>query len=145
MNSNLAYQEEFREELIGGEIVAMSPRPTFNHNHIAFNVAFIFQDYLRGKHCTVIPDGTDLYLTEEDRFIPDMMAVCDRDKIKRDGVHGVTDLVVEVLSPSHVSYSDEALERMTEKERAEIVTHFKCSLYDDFDIALDDIFSGLLS
>lgn len=33
---------------------------------------------------------------------------------------------------------------MTEKERAEVETHFKCSLYDDFAIALDDIFSGLL-
>lgn len=190
MNSNLAYQEELREELIGGEIVAMSPRPMFNHNRVAFRIAHLFENYLKGKRCTAIADGTDLYLTEEDRFIPDMMVVCDRDKIRRDGVHGAPDLVVEVLSPStakndrmhkktvygacgvreywlvdpenrtieqyllqdgslelhtvHVSYSEEALERMTEKERAEIITHFRCSLYDDFDISLDDIFSGLL-
>lgn len=190
MNSNLAYQEEVWEELIGGEVVAMSPRPMYNHNHIAFNIAFMFRDYLRGKRCTVIPDGTDLYLTEEDRFVPDVMIVCDREKIQRNGVYGAPDLVVEVLSPStakndrmhkktvygacgvreywlvdpenrtieqyllqdgrlelntvHVSYSEDMLKRMSEKERAEIITHFKCSLYDDFDIALDDIFSGLL-
>ena len=100
MNSNLAYREEFREELIGGKAVAMSPRPMYNHNHIAFNIAVLFSNYLRGKPCTVVPDGTDLYLTEEDRFVPDVMVVCDRDKIRRDGVHGAPDLVVEVLSPS---------------------------------------------
>lgn len=191
MNSNLAYQEKVREELIGGKVVAMSPRPMYNHNHVAFNIAVIFNHYLRGKRCTVIPDGTDLYLTEGDRFVPDMMVVCDREKIQEDGVHGAPDLVVEVLSPStakrdrvdkkavyercgvreywlvdpknrtieqyllrdgklelhtvHASYTDFELERMSEKEKAEIITHFKCSLYDDFDISLDEIFSGLLS
>ena len=190
MNSNLAYQEEFREELIGGKAVAMSPRPMYNHNHIAFNIAVLFSNYLRGKPCTVIPDGTDLYLTEEDRFVPDMMVVCDRDKIRRDGVHGTPDLVVEVLSPStmrndrmgkkevyqtcgvreywlvdpenrtieqyllqdgklelnmvYASCRDDELERMSEQEKAELETHFQCSLYSDFDIALEDIFSGLL-
>lgn len=190
MNSNLAYQEEAREELIGGEVVAMSPRPTFNHNRVASRIFRAFDNYLDGGPCTAIADGTDLYLTEEDRFIPDMMVVCDRDKIRKDGVHGAPDLVVEVLSPStakndrmhkktvygacgvreywlvdpenrtieqyllqngslelhtvHVSYSEEGLSRMTEQEREAVETHFKCSLYDDFDIALDEIFSGLL-
>ena len=34
--------------------------------------------------------------------------------------------------------------KMTEEERAAIVTRFKCSLFDDFEIALEDIFSGML-
>lgn len=194
MNSNLAYKDGWmdppREELIGGKVVAMSPRPVFNHNHVAFRIAHLFETYLKGKRCTVIADGTDLYLTEKDRFVPDMMVVCDRDKIKRDGVHGAPDLVAEVLSPStakndrlhkkavygscgvreywlvdpenrtieqylpqdgrlelntvYVSYSEDALERMTEEERSAVETHFQCSLYDDFDISLDEIFSGLL-
>jgi len=33
---------------------------------------------------------------------------------------------------------------MTEQERAGVVTHFRCSLFEDLDIALEDIFSGLL-
>ena len=190
MNSNLAYQDELRGELINGEVVAMSSSPTFNHNRVASRIYRAFENYLEGKRCTAIADGTDLYLTQEDRFIPDMMVVCDRDKIRRDGVHGAPDLVVEVLSPStarndrmhkkavyeasgvreywlvdpenrtieqhffrdgrlelntvYTSYPESELERMTEKERAEVETHFKCSLYDDFAIALDDIFSGLL-
>ena len=100
MNGNLAYQEDWREELIGGKLVAMSPRPAFNHNRISENIDFIFRGYLRGKKCTPLGDGYDLYLDENNHFIPDFMIVCDRDKIQMDGVHGAPDLVVEVLSPS---------------------------------------------
>lgn len=190
MKDNLVYQEQVQEELIDGRAVAMSPRPMFNHNHIAGNLYVAFSNYLRGHTCTPIMDGTDLYLTEKDRFVPDMMVVCDRSKIKNDGVHGAPDLVVEVLSPStakrdktykkdtyeqcgvreywlvnpadksveiyrlegrffvlfdiyHV-YPDWMLERMTEEERAEVAKTFQCSLYDDFDIVLEDVFSGML-
>ena len=38
-----------------------------------------------------------------------------------------------------------AWDKMTEEERAAIPMKFKCSLYDDFEIALEDIFSGLLT
>ena len=104
MNTNLAYQDCPAEELIGGKFVAMSPRPSVNHNHVSFNIARIFADYLKGKRCTPFADGVDLYLTDEDRFIPDMMVVCDPDKVKADGVYGAPDLVVEVLSPSTAQY-----------------------------------------
>ena len=104
MNTNLAYQDYPAEELIGGKFVAMSPRPSVNHNHVSFNIARIFADYLKGKRCTPFADGVDLYLTDEDRFIPDMMVVCDPDKVKADGVYGTPDLVVEVLSPSTAQY-----------------------------------------
>lgn len=190
MDDNLAYQEDLREELINGAVIAMSPRPSFNHNRVASRIYWVFEHYLKGRRCTAIAAGTDLYLTEKDRFVPDMMVVCDRDKIQEDGVHGAPDLVAEVLSPStskndrihkkavyevcgvreywlvdpanrtieqyllrdgaliletvYVSYPDRVLERMTDRERAEVVASFRCSLYDDFDIALDDIFSGLL-
>ena len=189
-NSNLAYEMEYREELIDAKIVAMSPRPAFNHNRVAFRIAHLFENYLKGKRCTVLPDGTDLHLTEENRFVLDMMVVCDRDKIKTDGVHGAPDLVVEVLSPStakndrfrkkniyqlcgvreywiadpanrmveqyfladgvlqlnaiYAVYRDWEIRQMTEEERAAMVTRFKCSLFDDFEIALEDIFTGLL-
>ena len=100
MNENLAYQDPVWEELIDGKVVLMSPRPTVNHNFVASNIYSIFNRYLKGKGCTPFADGTDLYLTEKDRFVPDGMIVCDRDKIQTDGVHGAPDLVVEVLSPS---------------------------------------------
>ena len=191
MNDNLAYQEETWEETIDGRPIAMSPRPTVNHHRIAFRIAYLFEKYLAGRKCTPFADGVDLHLTEKDIFIPDMMVVCDRDKIRTDGVYGAPDLVVEVLSPGtakrdrgykkdayaragvreywlvspaeksvevylqsggaldlHEVYSifpEALLDKMTEEERAAIPMKFKCSLYDDFEIALEDIFSGLLT
>ena len=97
---NLACQEVFWEEMIDGQIVAMSPRPNINHNFIAGRLYSIFDHFLRGKPCTPFSDGVDLFLSEKDHFIPDMMVVCDRDRIKNDGVYGAPSLVVEVLSPS---------------------------------------------
>jgi len=185
MSGNLAYQEERREELIGGKIVAMSPAST-NHTFTSGNIYRIFGNYLHGKKCTPISDGSTVYLTDEDHFVPDMMVVCAPDKIKPDGIHGAPDLVVEVLSPStakndrahkkevyakcgvreywivdpanksvevyrsdgtgfilhdiYALHPDWMLAKMSEKERATVVTHFKCGLFDDLDISLEDVF-----
>ena len=100
MNTGFAYQEEARDELINGQIVLMSPSPAANHVIVVGNIYAIFHAYLKGKQCTPFMDGLDVYLTEKDRFEPDMMVVCDPQKIKYNGVHGAPDLVVEVLSPS---------------------------------------------
>lgn len=98
MNTNLAYQEDPREELLHGEIYMMSS-PSVNHNRVAFHIATAFQARLKGKPCEAFADGTDVYLTDNDRVIPDVMIVCNKDIIKNDGIHGAPDLVVEVLSP----------------------------------------------
>jgi Uma2 family endonuclease len=97
---NLAYQEEYNTELINGHIVAMSPRAIPAHNVVVNNLSRIFGNYLRGKQCICFTD-VDVTLSRKDRFVPDFMVVCDRNKIKPiDGVHGAPDLVVEVLSRS---------------------------------------------
>ena len=49
MQTNLAYQEEFREELINGEIVAMSPAAS-NHNRIGGNI-YRSEERRVGKEC----------------------------------------------------------------------------------------------
>ena len=177
--------EAFPEELIGGKVFMMSPA-TVNHVLISNNIYRIFGNYLHGKTCLPIGDGVLVFLTEEDRFVPDFMVVCDRSKVRPNGVHGTPDLVVEVLSPStarydrgrkkdvyeqcgvkeywivsatdksveqyilengryrlHQVYSvypDWMLAKMKPEERAEVVTEFRCSLYDDLTISLDDIF-----
>ncbi len=188
MGENLAYQEERREELISGKVVMMAPASA-GHTFVSDNILMIFKHYLRGKKCVPFGDGLMVYLTEKDKFVPDVMVVCDRGKIKPDGVHGAPDLVVEVLSPSTakndrtckkdvyeqcgvpeywlVSPADKFVEvyrldggkyalhdiyalrpdwmlgRMTDEERAAVVTEFKCHLYDDLIIRLDDIFGDL--
>lgn len=99
MSGNLAYQDESRDEMLGGKIVLMSPRPTVNHNRVALNIVFAFKGFLHGKTCEAFADGTDVHLTETDRVIPDVMIVCKKDIVKRNGIYGAPDLIVEVLSP----------------------------------------------
>ena len=102
MADNLAYQEEIRDEMLNGKVILMSPRPAVNHNRAIGNIFFAFMGYLRGKTCEPFADGTDVYLTEKDRVIPDVMIICKKEIIKRKGifgVHGAPDLIVEVLSP----------------------------------------------
>ena len=188
MSDNLAYQEERREELIGGKVVMMAPASA-EHVYTAGSIYNIFKNYLKGKNCIPFSDGLLVHLTDENKFVPDMMVVCDPDKIKPDGIHGTPDLVVEVLSPSTakddrtrkkevyeacgvpeywlVSPTDKSIEvyllesgkyilhdvytvrpdwvlkQMTDEERAAIVTEFKCHLYDELIIRLDDIFGDL--
>ena len=99
---NLAYVDDFvlkrKREIIDGVVYMMSPRPRYEHVTVSGNIFFIFRQYLKGKTCRVFPDGLDLFLDEKNQFVPDVMIVCDKNKIKHNGVHGAPDLVVEVLS-----------------------------------------------
>ena len=99
MENNVACQEEIWTEIINGKVIAMSPRPSVNHHRVSLNIANIFSGFLKGKTCQVFGDGVDLFLSEQNRFIPDGMIVCDPDKVKHGGVYGAPDLVIEVLSP----------------------------------------------
>ena len=188
--NEFVYQDPPSEELINGNVVLMSPRPNVNHNRVADNILDIFDAHLHGKNDVPFGDGYDLYLSENERYVPDFMVVCDRDKIHSDGVHGAPDLVAEVLSPSTARYdrghkmrtyarhgvreywlvspTDRTVEqylpengvlelhdvyllpdeltarKMSEKELAENQTSFRCSLYDDLTIDLEDVFRDLL-
>lgn len=118
MNGNLAYQEESRDELLNGKVFLMSS-PSVNHNRVAFHIATAFQNHLKGKNCEAFADGTDVFL-DKDRVIPDVMIVCNKEIIKKDGIHGAPDLVVEVLSPSTAKndrgYKKDLYERTGVKE-----------------------------
>ena len=97
---NLAYQEPPRVERSEGRAYLMSRRPKIGHNRVCTNIASIFANYLMGKPCVPFADGTDVYLDDENHYIPDAMIVCDRSIIHDDAIYGAPDLVVEVLSPS---------------------------------------------
>ena len=97
---NLAFKNEDRYEMIDGKVVMMSPRPATNHGIISGNIYHIFRKYLQGKKCRAFMDGHELHLDEKNSLVPDAMIVCNKEMIKSDGIHGVPDLVVEVLSPS---------------------------------------------
>jgi Uma2 family endonuclease len=104
---NLAYNLDFekREELINGKIVMMAS-PVTNHAVIVGNIHRIFSTYLRGRICKSYPGGIDVNLTPKDRFVPDVLIVCrkNKDVLKKNAVYGAPDLIVEVLSPSTAKF-----------------------------------------
>ena len=100
MPAALALEEEyFQEEIIDGEYM-MAPAPGEGHSKTMLNLATLFNNYLRGKTCRAYGDNIDVFLDEKNRFQPDVSIVCDRSKIKANGIHGAPDLVVEILSLS---------------------------------------------
>ena len=98
--NNTAYQDEHTIiEKINGQEVLMSPRPATKHAITAGNIYHIFRRFLKGKRCKTFMEH-DVFLDEHNNFVPDVLIVCDKDKIKPNGIYGAPDLVVEVLSPS---------------------------------------------
>ena len=92
------FKDKRKIEYIDGQAYLMAPAGTW-HNTVGGNIHYILQRYLRGKHCRVFYE-TKVVFDEENRFIPDLMVVCDRSKIKESFVDGAPDLVVEILSSS---------------------------------------------
>ena len=92
MRTNLAYKEEQREEIIGRRVVMMST-PTSNHNRITENVFTIFSNFLRGHSCEPFSAREGLYLeADKEEYQPDMMVVCDPEKVSERGVICAPDL-----------------------------------------------------
>jgi len=97
-----------RYELIYGEAFAMAG-PNTRHQVIIRELFGQFYVYLQGKPCQVFVAPYDVRLFyEEDEsddtvVQPDIMVICDKDKIGPEGCRGAPDLVIEILSPSNTA------------------------------------------
>lgn len=108
----LAWDDDTRYELYDGQPRALAS-PSDVHQRICMEISRQLANYLVGKRCKVFPAPFDVRLFEEkgDRpedvdtvLQPDLLVVCDQNKVDRHGVHGAPDLVVEVLSPGTAQY-----------------------------------------
>jgi Uma2 family endonuclease len=97
-----------RYELIYGEAFAMAG-PNTRHQAVLVELSSQFRVYLRGKPCQVFPAPYDVRLfyeeNESDDTVvqPDIMVICDKNKIGPEGCRGAPDLVIEILSPSNTA------------------------------------------
>ncbi|MCL2574125.1 MAG: Uma2 family endonuclease [Defluviitaleaceae bacterium] len=98
--------DDIKCELIDGEIYLMS-MPTVNHQRISRRLMRKFDEHLDNKRCEVFPP-LDVRLNWEkgdDTVVqPDLLVVCDPEKIDDKGCNGAPDLVIEILSPSTAGY-----------------------------------------
>ena len=98
-----AWPEEERIELIDGVIYDMAA-PDWNHQDIAGEIFYVLKSYVKknkGK-CVVGIAPIDVQLDCDDKTMvqPDVLVVCQRDRLTSRNVFGAPDMVVEVLSKS---------------------------------------------
>lgn len=98
-----AIPDDIRVELIDGVIYDMSA-PTLVHQRLAGRIFSILDVFVLSKKGKCIPfvSPIDVQLDCDDKTMvqPDVMVVCDRDKIRNRCLYGAPDFVVEILSPS---------------------------------------------
>ena len=104
-----SWPEGERWELIDGLAYAMSPAPTRSHQEFVVDLVGKLYAFLQGKPCRLLVSPIDVFLPasrdeaedEVDTIVqPDVIVVCDHEKLIDKGVRGGPDFVVEILSPS---------------------------------------------
>lgn len=104
-----------RWELIDGVAYNMSPAPRREHQKVSISLSSQIFISLEGKPCEVYSAPLDVKLSAisgvDDNDIdivvqPDILVVCDSDKLDEEGCNGAPDWIIEILSPS-TSYKDE--------------------------------------
>jgi Uma2 family endonuclease len=95
--------DEQRVELIDGVFYDMSS-PRTVHQDIIFYIHLSFYNHIREKKkpCKVFEAPVDVQLDCDNRTMvqPDVLVICDRDRLKGFGIYGAPDFVLEVLSKS---------------------------------------------
>lgn len=80
----------------------MSPSPTFDHFSIAKEIFINLNTYVTKNNLgEVVYAPVDVFLGDKNAVVPDVFFISNANKhfIKKDGVYGAPDLIVEVLSP----------------------------------------------
>lgn len=89
-----------KNEIINGVIYDMSPSAGFSHMQVNGNIYTLIRNSLKSSVCAVSMENLDLYLSEDEYVIPDIMILCDRSHIKHGKYSGIPRFIVETLSPS---------------------------------------------
>lgn len=94
------WDDDRRWEVVGGAAYAMSPSPTARHQRVVATLIREFEWFLKGRPCLPFPAPMDVRLSEVDVVQPDIVVVCDPERIRATHIEGAPTLVVEILSRS---------------------------------------------
>lgn len=102
-----AFPDDILVELIDGVVYHMNT-PSVAHQEIVAEISYLLKDYIvknKGK-CKVFTSPLSVQLDCDDKtmVLPDIVVICDKDKITPRCIYGAPDMVVEVLSPSTRRY-----------------------------------------
>jgi len=104
----LTMPDDKRYELIGGELIMMTPSPVPYHQWISKNIAYEMERYIREKGLGVVFHAPcDVYLDDENVVQPDILFIS-RERthiIGKNNIQSAPDLAIEILSESS-AYTD---------------------------------------
>ncbi len=100
-------------EIIKGRLFRMSPAPSSSHQWISGNLFGKIYNHFSGKTCRFFAAPFDVILPvadkdfmDSDRVVqPDLVVICDRNKIRERGCFGAPDWIIEIIS-SHTTKKD---------------------------------------
>ncbi|MBI4767598.1 MAG: Uma2 family endonuclease [Deltaproteobacteria bacterium] len=104
----LKWPADERWELINGVPFNMTPSPSRTHQEILIALLTKFYNFLENKDCKVYVAPFDVRLPEGEEkeeeiktvVQPDLVVVCDQNKLDDKGCLGAPDLIIEITSPS---------------------------------------------
>ena len=102
----LKWEGPERFQLIDGEVFQMAS-PSVAHQALLVELSTKFDMWLRDKQCRVFCSPLDVRLfLRKDRLDntvvqPDLLVVCDNNKLTKGSVDGAPDLVIEIVSSSN--------------------------------------------
>lgn len=104
----LEWNDDERMEIINGEVI-MRSSPTATHQRISKRIFRQIENFLDGKSCEPFYAPFDVRLFEKDGdkpenidtiVQPDILVICDKNKIDEQGCKGAPNFIIEILSPS---------------------------------------------
>lgn len=98
--------EDVRAEIFDGQLYYMAS-PSQDHQTILTELLVSIRNYLRekGGRCQVFPAPFDVKLSDHPLTIvqPDIIIVCDKDKLDGKRCNGAPDFIIEIVSPGNLS------------------------------------------
>lgn len=97
-----ALPEGERAELLDGEMFRMDS-PELTHQDILGELYMVVKQWVRSRNgdCKVFFSPFAVYINNDEyNYVePDLLVICDLDKLDRKGCHGAPDWLVEIVSP----------------------------------------------
>lgn len=101
-----ALPEDIRVEVFEGVVYDMSS-PSQDHQTISTELTTILNNYIKSKNgtCRVFHAPFDVKLNDDPLTIvqPDLMIICDRNKLDGKRCNGAPDFIIEIASPSNAT------------------------------------------
>lgn len=101
-----ALPEDVRAEIFSGQIYYMSS-PSQTHQILSTELTTILNTYVRKRqgNCQVFHAPFDVKLSDNPLTIvqPDLMILCDKNKLDGKRCNGAPDFIIEIISPSNPS------------------------------------------